>query len=579
MDQPKKSAKGHVKEWWEDEVEDHTLFRFRRLWLFSVLATSLISLVPLLLLFGFNYLEYEKVFKEEVKHPIHLTVSNRSRALESYLNQRLAVLSYVVNERGFADLTDQAYLARVFHNVQQSSSGFVDIGLIDVDGIQRAYVGPYRLTGKNYKEQDWFAEAMLTDAHVSEVFMGYRQIPHFGMAVRGELADGTMYMLRVTLDAATFAALRVVPEQRPGLDAFIITRDRVLQTPSRQYGAILDQVPFAIAPEDAKTVVGEQRDAGGRLNVIGYRRIQGSPFVYVVVQPRENLFGSWNALRGKLYWFLALSVVLILFVIVAGTRYMIRRVREADNKRLAVLHKMEYTAKMASVGRLASGVAHEINNPLAIINAKAGLLEDFITFADDFPRREEFLKHIKPISSSVERCARITRRLLGFAKHMDLSVGQIKVEALLREVLGFLEKESTYRNITINFHVADVVPIIKSDKGRLQQVFLNILNNAITAVDDGGRIDITIAPQGPRHVAIKIRDNGKGISEDNLKHIFEPFFTTNQKHGTGLGLSITYGMVTKLGGNIAVESKEGQWTEFTIVLPVEPDTGASDGRS
>jgi signal transduction histidine kinase len=115
------------------------------------------------------------------------------------------------------------------------------------------------------------------------------------------------------------------------------------------------------------------------------------------------------------------------------------------------------------------------------------------------------------------------------------------------------------------------MPIIQSDQGRLQQVFLNIFNNAIDAVDDGGRIDVTIARQGPRFVSIKIRDNGKGISAENRKHIFEPFFTTNQKHGTGLGLSITYGMVNRLGGTITVDSKLGEWTEFAVLLPIKPE--------
>jgi two-component system NtrC family sensor kinase len=190
------------------------------------------------------------------------------------------------------------------------------------------------------------------------------------------------------------------------------------------------------------------------------------------------------------------------------------------------------------------------------------------------------LKHVDPILDSVQRCARITRRLLGFAKHMDLRSEPIKLESLLRETLGFMEKEFTYRNISIHFDIAKDVPVIESDRGRLQQVFLNIVNNAFGAVDDGGRIDIAIAPEGDNFVIVTIGDNGVGIPEEDLQNIFEPFFTTKEKHGTGLGLSITYGIVTKLGGRIDVESELGEWTKFHVTLPIKPQaTGASNERS
>jgi signal transduction histidine kinase len=245
---------------------------------------------------------------------------------------------------------------------------------------------------------------------------------------------------------------------------------------------------------------------------------------------------------------------------------------------VALLHKVEYTAKMASIGRLAAGVAHEINNPLAIINEKAGLLKDLVTYSDSFPQQERFLKHVDPILASVERCARITRRLLGFAKHMDLRQEPIKLENLLREVLGFLEKESTYRDITVRLNAEENVPVIESDRGRLQQVFLNIVNNAFGAVDDGGEIDIWVKRADAEHVSVMIQDNGCGIKREDLRSIFEPFFTTKQKHGTGLGLSITYGIVEKLGGKISVDSKLGEWTRFTVVLPIRPaSSGATDG--
>jgi len=229
---------------------------------------------------------------------------------------------------------------------------------------------------------------------------------------------------------------------------------------------------------------------------------------------------------------------------------------------------MEYTNKMAAIGRLAAGVAHEINNPLAIIDQKAGLHKDLL-LADNPPTKEKMLSLVDAVLESVKRCGNITHRLLGFAKHMDIQREEIDVEILIKGVLGFLEKEAGYRNLQVTLSTEEGVPAIVSDRGQLQQVFLNIINNAFAAVDDGGQIRIFVRKAGPGHVKIAIEDNGTGIPSENLKHVFEPFFTTKKGAGTGLGLSITYGIVQKLGGQITVSSIPGEGSTFIVTLPVQ----------
>jgi signal transduction histidine kinase len=235
------------------------------------------------------------------------------------------------------------------------------------------------------------------------------------------------------------------------------------------------------------------------------------------------------------------------------------------------MHKVEYSNKLASLGRLAAGVAHEINNPLAIVNEKTGLLKDLVTLQEDIPRREKLLGLIDSVLQSVERCKRITHRLLGFAKQRDVQHEQIDVPSLFKEVVGFLGKEAEYRNIHITVEGEEDVPTIESDRGQLQQVFLNLLNNAVSAVKDGGRISIAIGVGNSKRVSICVADDGVGISEENRKRLFEPFFTTREGSGTGLGLSITYGIVQKLGGEISVESEVGKGTRFTVLLPIKQE--------
>jgi signal transduction histidine kinase len=246
----------------------------------------------------------------------------------------------------------------------------------------------------------------------------------------------------------------------------------------------------------------------------------------------------------------------------------VKQLREADLKRAKMFHNIEYTNKMATIGRLASGVAHEINNPLAIINEKAGLLKDMASFKADFPQQEKTLQLVGSILNSVDRCSKVTHRLLGFARRMDAKKELIDVRTLLEEVAGFQTTEIAHRNITIAYDILPEFPPIESDRGQLQQVFLNIFNNAIAAVRDGGRIDICAGRHADGMLAVTIRDNGSGIPEENLKYIFEPFFSTKGEFGTGLGLSITHDIVEKLGGRIDVESEPGIGTSFTVILPM-----------
>jgi signal transduction histidine kinase len=224
--------------------------------------------------------------------------------------------------------------------------------------------------------------------------------------------------------------------------------------------------------------------------------------------------------------------------------------------------------KLASLGLLVSGVAHEINNPLAIINEKAGLMKDILGLPNDFEYREKFLSLLDSISNSVDRSRVITRRLLGFAKSVDIKMDTLDLNQLLQEVLGFLEKEAFHRNLNVSLSFSPDLGPLESDKGQLQQVFLNIIKNAFEVVDDGGNISITTRPKDSDMLEVKITDDGRGMSPEQLTSIFEPFYTSGKASGTGLGLFITHGIVTKnLGGHIAVESEVGKGTTFTIELP------------
>lgn len=194
-------------------------------------------------------------------------------------------------------------------------------------------------------------------------------------------------------------------------------------------------------------------------------------------------------------------------------------------------------------------------------------MKDLIEYGAGFSEQEKFLALTDSILQSVNRCRSITHRLLGFARRMEVQIEVLDLNEVIRETLMFLEKESLYRNIKIDLELAEELPRIASDRGQLQQVFLNILNNALAAVGEGGRVAISTREKDADTEMIVIEDNGCGMSRETLSHIFEPFFTTKKGKGTGLGLPITYGIIQKLGGTIEVQSREGKGTIFTVCLP------------
>ncbi len=541
--------------------------RYRRILITAVLSVSLVAIAPLLIMTGVNYYQYEQAFREEQTRPMVRFVANGKQSLESFLTERLAALEFVVLDRSYQELQDARIINQILVDMKESFGGFVDVGLINPEGVQISYAGPYELEGREYQSYPWYQEVKRRGAYVSDVFLGYRDFPHFVIGIHRETEPGRGYVLRASIDTEILNQVARTLLIQPRADAFLLNDARVLQTPSRSHGNVLELVDLPPLPVSNQTETMEVEGPGEEEHIVSFAQIDRSPFILVMTLPKRATQGSWLALRRDLLIFLAVSVVLILAVVVWGSRWMVNRARQADLQRAAAYHKMEYSNKMAALGRLSAGVAHEINNPVSIINEKAGLLKDLLLMSKEMPPKERMLELVDSVLRSADRCGGITHRLLGFAKHMEVRTETIELDELLKEVLGFLEKEAAYRNLTVHLDFPEEAPTIVSDRGQLQQVFLNIINNAFAAVDDGGRIEIGIRELERERVGVWVQDTGVGIPEEHLNRIFDPFFTTKKGGGTGLGLSITYGIVQKLGGDITVKSRPGEGARFTIILP------------
>lgn len=228
--------------------------------------------------------------------------------------------------------------------------------------------------------------------------------------------------------------------------------------------------------------------------------------------------------------------------------------------------------KLAAFGQLSTGVAHEINNPLAIINEEAGWLEDLLAKEEsrDFKYRGDFKDSLRIIVQQTHRCGSITGKLLRFAENMDSNIGEVDLNDILDEVVGILEKDAILSNIVIERDFDPELSLMHSDSAQLRQLALNLVNNALDAVERDGKVVVGTRRKGTDWVLLTVKDDGCGIPEDHLHRVFEPFFTTKPPgKGAGLGLSICYGIVTKLGGVITVDSAVANGSTFTATLPMQ----------
>jgi two-component system NtrC family sensor kinase len=234
--------------------------------------------------------------------------------------------------------------------------------------------------------------------------------------------------------------------------------------------------------------------------------------------------------------------------------------------------RLLHSQKMAAIGELAAGIAHEINNPLAVIRQETEWLLRLLTRKEFLDRQDimELRESLHQVLQEVDRCSEITRNLLDFARKREPVLQAVDVHQVIETMTLLMEKEAGKNNINILRQYDPDLPLVYSDAPQLRQVILNLLNNALQAIEKDGTIFI-ITSRGDDAINIAVKDTGRGIPPEHLEKVLDPFFTTKPPgKGTGLGLSICHGIIHRLGGQIAVASTVGQGTTVTVTLPLKP---------
>ncbi len=581
-----------------------------------IVSLAPMVLVGLIILYQFN------IFSNQLVHA-HLgeLVQKHAQNIDFFLKQKLNDISNLSKSFDPAQLQDKDFLNQRLRVLQEAYSFvFVDLGLIYENGRQVSYAGPFELQEADYSKAEWFQKAIQSQVYISDVFLGLRGHPHFIVAAKKRW-NGADWIVRATIDFVAFN--RLVENLSVGETgtAFILNREGKFQTSppkgelqltKEQYlnlfkkgeqaffgrnesdkptlpldtNSLYLEGPAGISPDalptygysqQTSTFSVEKKDQHGNRFIIVAAFLKNNEWLLIFQQKFEDAFSKLRhtqKMAGLISFFGALAIIAVAFL-VSGR--MANRIAKLDYEKDMMNQQVIETGKLASVGELAAGIAHEINNPVAIMVEEAGWLQDLMgEGVDNQDNLAEFKRALQQIQTQGRRCKDITHKLLSFARKTDSRIQTLQLNELISEVVDLLSQKSRYANVDVQAQLQPDLPPIEASATEMQQVLMNMLNNAIDAMEKkGGTILITSHADGDQ-IRMSIADTGPGIPASNLGRIFDPFFTTKPVgKGTGLGLSICYGIIHKMGGRIDVESQMGKGTTFNIILPLSGQTTQS----
>lgn len=522
-----------------------------------------IAVVPLFLISWSSKHYFQDSSLKNTAEGLKTTVYNRKQLIAIILDNQKELLSQLIRLYSYEDLVNQAELERIFAAITVTGV-IVDMGVIDAAGQHVSYVGPYRekLIGRKYDNEEWFQIVMIKGSYISDIFFGYREAPHFVVAVAN---PERKWILRATINSEFFNSLLQSAWIGDKGDAFIVNREGKFQTPSRFGDNSLSAGEKRLLVYHEGTAVNE---IDKYIYVTSWLK-EGDWLLIVKLQTRSALEVFYHA-RNMDFFTIAIASLVVVIVATLIMHHMVARIEKADRERVNLDSQMLQVEKMASLGRMAAGVAHEVNNPLQLILDQAGWVAELLEEEDPgkVEHYSEYRQSINKIISHVTRASGVTHRLLGFSRKMEAEKGAVNINNLVEEVISFYENESHNHNIVINKHLEDDIPTTMTDGNQIQQVFLNILNNSMDAIEKNGAIAISSRFDG-QNIILIFEDTGPGIRPEIMDKIFDPFFTTKEPgKGTGLGLSICYTIIQSLGGTITIGNRKEGGAVTTIKLPV-----------
>jgi two-component system NtrC family sensor kinase len=547
--------------------EDHYGRLFRR----TLGQHLVLYLVPLALLAGYFLIQYRTLLIDSSRANLRVLAESQALTLDVFLWERVANLSNLVDDADLLSSLSDETAARSLQTLQGNSVAFAELAFFDGKGHPLAYAGPFRaLETRDYGGQQWFVSLRDGTAPfiITDSYLGFREQPHFAIAVKRKRNEGDVIARAVIFPGQIQEYLSSIKHAQDTRTAVVDARGRYQVAPPTE-GELLASSPFAPPPEEPFGNLTVELD--GRTVTCGFAWLQTTGWALVVHESADAKSGG--GLPAHLVWLTGLFVVVGGLAIWLRTRAVVRHRRETDETEASLSGQLVHAAKLASVGELAAGIAHEINNPLAIIAEEVGLIQDLLSpeFANQMaPERLE--RHLANIHDATFRCRDITRKLLGFVRQDEVKLEYHDIRQILDGVVdGLLGSSISVTNVEVVKEYAEELPEVLTDRGQIEQVLLNLVKNALDAMEPEGRLTLEVSGTAET-VGVSVMDTGVGMEPEQVERVFQPFYTTKEVgKGTGLGLAVSLGIVKNLGGNMFVQSRPGKGSRFVVELPARPD--------
>ncbi|MBC2703226.1 PAS domain-containing sensor histidine kinase [Desulfobacula sp.] len=538
-----------------------------------------VSFTPMILTTGILVYRFNLTYTEKIQAHISELVQKHTQNIDTFLSEKLGNIRYLARQFDSKQQSPKIFLQKNLELLKKEYGDvFTDLGLVNENGIQFAYEGPFRFENADYSDAEWFIKASEKPFYISDVFAGLRGHPHFIIAVKVK-SNGSNYTLRSTINFGAFNSLvENIHIGKTGI-AFLINSKGQLQT---QTNVGLKQSIIALMMDSDcykknEAIFAKRQDALGNKYLCVTSRLKNIDWLMVFRQDLNDAFRDlWKTQLLALVIFI-FGCVAILSVAFTLPRNIVKLISSADKKSEVMNEQVVESGKLATIGELAAGIAHEINNPVAIMVEEAGWIGDLLEEEDlkECENLDEFNRALRQINTQGKRCKEITHKLLSFARKTDSTINDVQVNEVIMEMVSLTAKIARYNNVIIETSLNEGIPYIRISPSELQQVVLNLINNAIDVMEKTGgtiKIKTKVSTIEKNKLVISMEDDGPGIPKNNLNRIFDPFFTTKAVgKGTGLGLSICYGIIEKMGGKIDVHSQVGVGTKFRIWIPFQEE--------
>ncbi|MBC8876466.1 MAG: histidine kinase [Planctomycetes bacterium] len=572
-DQPKKAAPP------EDRAK--TAEYFSRLRLRVKLGFLAAFLIPPIALSAYFHFQFNSTLEESGKLHLASLAESQKNTIDLFLQERVVNVFSLFHSAEFDVDPSQEVMDRYLQTLRQTSDAFIDVGFCDSQGAQIGYAGPFTyLLGKDYGSEDWFVAVMEQerDYYISDIYLGFRNDPHFTIAVKQRI-DAKPYIVRATLDPDKFYLFLRSIGRGKGVDSALVNNQGRYQIVDPDKGELLGTSEYIPSASEGHGV--EEARIDGNSILAAYVWLEETPWALVIRQPLSVAYAQMYRTQKIMIASTALIIIVVAVSIWMITDRLLRRAQATARSREELRLQLVHAAKLASLGELAAGIAHEINNPLAIIAATTGCIRDM--FDPEFEVQwtpESVKEELANIDSAVFKARGITQTLLKFSRKNPPRLVPRNVNKILEQVVaGLKEREFELSDIELVRDYDPHLPDITLDPDQISQVFLNLINNAGDAIDGTGTITLA-THHDDSCIRITVSDNGAGMPAEIMEKIFVPFFTTKDVgKGTGLGLSISSSIVESMGGRIEVQSVQGAGSSFTVVLPLAESEHVENGSA